>query len=94
MEKLYIIILSVLFSALLGMIGYWIKAVHKEFKQVLKELTEYTNELKQLIVSIQTQIAKGIETDILEMKSDIKNLYNKTNKNENNISSIHQKNKK
>lgn len=91
MEKLYIIILSVLFSALVGMVGYWIKAVHRDFKQILKELTEYTNELKQLIVGIQTHISKGIESDIVEIKTDIKNLYNKTGKNENSIASIEQK---
>ena len=86
MEKLYILILSVLFSAILAMIGYWVKAVHKEFKQLLKELTDYTTGLKQLIVGIQTQINKGIETDIQELKHDIKTLYTKSNKNESKIS--------
>lgn len=91
MEKLYIIILSFLFSAILGMIGYWVKTVHKEFKQLLKEITDYTNGLKQLIVGIQTQINKGIEADIQEIKTDVKTLYGKANKNESKIATLNQK---
>ena len=80
MEKIYLLILSVLFSLIVGMVGYWIKTVHTEFKQLIKELTDYTAQLKLLIVGIQTQIEKGIETDIEEIKEDIKTLYTRTNK--------------
>ncbi len=73
------------------MISYWIKTVHKEIKQLLKELTDYTHELRELIVGIQTHIIKGIETDIQEIKADIKTLYGRTNKNENQIASLEEK---
>lgn len=87
MEKIYLIILSGLFSIITGMLIYWIK----QFSQLIKELTTYTHELKQIIVGIQTQITKGIEADISEMKTDIKELYNRTNKNENQLSRLSQK---
>lgn len=87
MEKIYLIVLSGLFSLVLGMLLYWFR----EFRQILKELTNYTHELKQLIVGIQTQITKGLEADIVEIKSDIKSLYSKSNKNENSISSLKEK---
>ena len=86
MEKLYIILLSTLFTLIMGMVAYWLKTVHKEFKQITKELTDYTTQLKLVIVGIQTQIEKSIETDIIEIKNDIKTLYRKTNKNESDIS--------
>jgi predicted PurR-regulated permease PerM len=91
MERFYIIMLSVLFSALLGMASYWIKTAHAEFKQLIKELTTYTGELKELIVGIQTQINKGIETDIKEIKEDIRTLYARSGKHESALSSINQK---
>ena len=91
MEKMYIVILSGLFTIIVGMVGYWLKTVHKEFKAVIKELTDYTTQLKHLIVGIQTQIDKSIETDISELKADIKNLYSKANKNEADIASFHKK---
>ena len=87
-ERLYILILSVLFSVIVGMVGYWLKLAHTEFKQLIKELTLYTNKLKELIVGIQTHIDKGIDEDIREVKSDIKTLYGKTSKNETTIASI------
>ncbi|NQY68169.1 MAG: hypothetical protein HRT72_10685 [Flavobacteriales bacterium] len=78
MEKYYLIIVSVLFSAILGIIGYWAKYVHREIKTLLKELINYTQHLKSLIVEIQVQIEKGIESDIKDLKTDVKNLYGKT----------------
>ena len=94
MEQVYIIILSVLFSALLGLIGFWMKSAHAEIKLLVKELTTYTSELKGLIVGIQTQINKSIETDIEEIKSDVKTLFEKTNRNQSDLSNINAKIKK
>ena len=78
MEQYYIIIVSMLFSVILGIIAYWVKYVHREVKNLLKELIAYTQHLKILIVEIQTQIEKGIETDIREIKKDVKSLYIKS----------------
>ncbi|MFC5047690.1 hypothetical protein ACFSTE_05850 [Aquimarina hainanensis] len=77
MTHLYPIIFSILFSILC----YFIKSIHSEIKQLLKELTEYTQELRTLISNIQIQIDKGIEADITEIKTDIKYLYKKSNTN-------------
>jgi len=89
--KIIIIITAVLLSSLIGLAGYWLKSVYREFKQLLKELTAYINELKQIVVSIQTQIEKGIEADIGELKADIETLYQRTNKLQNQISVLNQK---
>jgi predicted RNase H-like nuclease (RuvC/YqgF family) len=87
MEKVYLIIFSFLFSAIIGMVGWWIKTVHKEVKELIKELTE----LKQLLAGMKMQVEKSIETDITEMKSDIKTLFRRTNKNESSIATLKQK---
>lgn len=71
--------------------GYWLKTVHKEFKHLIKELTEYTSRLKQLIVGIQIQIEKGIETDINELKVEINLLRDRTNKNDAHIAALNHK---
>ncbi|WP_367583287.1 hypothetical protein [Aquimarina sp. 2304DJ70-9] len=73
--------IPILFSGLIGILGYFLKTIHAEVKQLIKELTEYTNELRALIRGIQVQIDKGIEADIREIKSDIKHLYRKSNAN-------------
>ena len=91
MENLYIIILPVLFTAIIGMMGYWLKNAHREFKQLLRELTDYTGKLKELIVGIRTQIDKSIETDIQDIKADIKNLYVRDQQNNIQISKLNQK---
>lgn len=90
-DKLIIVVISILSSCIIGMMSYWLKTVHKEFKQLLGELTAYTSKLKQLIVGIQMQIEKGIETDIKEMKSDIKNIRERTNKNDAHIAALNLK---
>ena len=71
--------------------GYWLKTVHKEFKHLIKELTEYTSRLKQLIVGIQIQIEKGIETDINELETEINQLRNRTNRNDAHIAALNHK---
>ena len=81
MQNIALLILSIAFTAVFGVIGYFLRSVHIEVKQFIKELTDYTNKLKQLIVGIQTQIDKSIEKDIVEIKEDIKTLYRKTEKN-------------
>lgn len=87
MEKFYITALSILFAAIIGMVSWWIKNVHKEIKELIKELTE----LKQLIAAMKAQVEKSIETDIQELKADIKILYKKTNENEKEIAALKQK---
>lgn len=86
LENLYIITVSILFSAIVGMVSWWIKNVHKEVKELIKELTE----LKQLIAGMKAQVEKSIETDIQELKADIKTLYKKTNENEKEIAALKQ----
>ena len=81
MQNIALLILSIAFTAVFGVIGYFLRSVHIEVKQFIKELTDYTNKLKQLIVGIQTQIDKSIEKDIVEIKEDIKTLCRKTEKN-------------
>ncbi len=85
MQNLVLLILSLAFTVIFGVVGYFLRSMHIEVKQFIKELTDYTNKLKQLIVGIQTQIDKSIETDIVEIKADIKTLYSKTQKNTENI---------
>lgn len=87
MEKIYITALSILFAAIVAMVSWWIKNVHKEVKELIKELTE----LKQLIAGMKAQVEKSIETDIQELKADIKTLYKKTNENEKEIAALKQK---
>jgi len=94
MERFYIAILSILFSVLVGMIGYWLKTAHKEIKSLIKELVKSLNNLQRLVTGIETQIEKGIEADISEIKSDIKHLYRKSNKNESDIATLTEKAKK
>ncbi len=83
MENIALLILSISFTAVIGVIGYFLRSVHTEVQQFIKELTDYTSKLKQLIVGIQTQIDKGIETDIVEIKADIKALYKASQQNTN-----------
>lgn len=78
-DKLIITIISILSSCIIALVSYWLKTVHKEFKQLIRELTDYTSKLKQLIVGIQTQIERGIETDIKELKTDVEKLRERTN---------------
>lgn len=82
MDKIYIILFSTLLSSFIGLLVYSYRTFYKEVKEFIKELNQYTRELKQLIVGIQTQIDKSIETDIKEIKGDIKTLYQKTNANQ------------
>ncbi len=81
MQNLPILILSVSFTIVFSVIGYFLRSMHMEVKQFIKELTEYTNHLRQLIVGIQTHIDKGIETDIVELKEEIKRINKKLDNN-------------
>ena len=87
MEKLYIIALSILFSAIIGMVSWWIKTIHREVKELIKDLTE----IKQLLAAMKTQVEKSIETDIQEIKEDIRTLYGRVNKNDSSIATLKQK---
>ncbi len=79
MKEIYFLVFSILFSGVLAVLGYFLRTVHTEFKTLLKELTEYTQELRNLISGIQVQIDKGIEADIIDLKKDVKTLYSKVN---------------
>jgi len=87
MEKLYIIALSILFSTIIGIASWWLKTVHKEVKELIKDLVE----IKQLLAGMKTQVEKSIETDIKEIKADVKTLFSKTNKNQSDIATLKQK---
>lgn len=80
----------VLLTTLIGLASYWLKTVYREIKELLKELTAYINELKQIVASIQTHIEKGIEADIGELKQDVKTLYQRTNKLQSELSAFRQ----
>ncbi len=91
MEKIFLIITSVMISALIGLVGYWLKTVHREFKRLIGELTDYTNQMRQLIVGIQMQIEKSIETDITELKEDVKSNTSRINKQTAQIAALNQR---
>lgn len=84
MNKLYQIILSILFSIIIAMMGYWLKSSLTKFEQMVLGLHQVDNSVKVL----QTQIEKGVEVDITELKSDIKALYQRVDANESNLSLI------
>lgn len=73
------------------MIGYWLRTAHREIKTLIKELVDSLNNLHRLVTGIETQIEKGIESDITELKTDIKQLYSKCNKNESDIATLKEK---
>ena len=87
MEQLSIIIISFLFSIIIAMLGYYLKITNKEYKDMLKELTE----LKHLLVSIKTQIEKSIVLDIEEVKDNIKRLFDRTHNNRAEIGKLNEK---
>ncbi|HCQ29707.1 MAG TPA: hypothetical protein DIU39_05430 [Flavobacteriales bacterium] len=87
-QEIIITLIAILFSGFIGLVGYWLKSVYAEFKLLLKELMDYTNKLEQLIVGIQIHIDKAIEEDIREIKTDIKTLYQRTNKHDNQLAAL------
>lgn len=89
--KVFMILISVLFSTIIALVGYWLKNVHEEFKELIKELTLYTSRMKQLIVGIQMQIEKGIEIDIQELKTETKNLQERTGRLESKVAGLSEK---
>ena len=91
MERFFIILISIMVSALIGLIGYWLKTVHKEFQRLIRELTDYTNQLRQLIAGIQMQIEKSIEIDISELKDEVKHNRGRINKQDAQIAALNQR---
>ena len=77
MEKVSIIIISILFSSVIAMLSYFLRSTHKENKEMFKELAE----LKQLLIAIKIQIEKSIVVDITEVKDNIKKLFDRTHNN-------------
>ena len=94
MEKIYLIILTALFSIIIGLIGYWLRSAHQESKFLLKELVKSIHSLENTVAEIRIQIEKGVEADIKELKTDIKILYKRSNKNEKSITSLQVKTSK
>ncbi|MCB9335822.1 MAG: hypothetical protein H6586_06715 [Flavobacteriales bacterium] len=86
MEKLSIIVVSVLFSSIIAMLGYFLKTAHKENKDMFKELAE----LKQLLIAIKIQVEKSIVTDIEEVKQNVRDLFDRTRHNESEISKLNE----
>ena len=85
------ILIAILLTTILAIVGYWLRTAYTEFKGLLKELTGFINELKSVIVGIQTQIEKGIEADINEIKADITKLQEKATKMQSKVSVLNQK---
>lgn len=83
---------TILFSTIIALLGYWFKMVHKEVKQLLKELTNCLHELSNMVIGIQTQIDKGIEQDIQENKKQINELFKRTNRHSTQIAALNQQN--
>jgi len=82
------IVVALLLSCLVGLVGYWLKALYQEFRKLVSEFTKQINELTQTVMVLQVIIEKAIEEDIQELKSDVKTLYGKVNKNETAIASL------
>ena len=90
MEKIAIIVISILFSAIIAMLGYFLKTTHDENKDLFKELAE----LKQLLIGIKIQVEKSIVTDINEVKDNIKKLFDRTHNNKAEIGKLSEQVKK
>lgn len=86
-------IITVLFTGIIGITGYWLKTVYAEVKALLKELTTYINELTKAVVILQTQVDKQIETDIQELKYEVEKVKNCTIKHGKQISAINKESK-
>lgn len=84
MDKLSIIVVSVLFSSIIAMLGYFLKSAHQDNKEMFKELSE----VKQLLIAIKTQVEKSIINDIEDVKENVKTLFERTRRNENAIGKI------
>jgi len=87
MEKLSIIIISILFSSVIAMLSYFLRSTHNENKEMFKELAE----LKQLLIAIKIQIEKSIVVDITEVKDNIKKLFDRTHNNKAEIGRLNEK---
>ena len=86
MEKLSIIVISILFSSVIAMLGYFLKTTHDENKDLFKELAE----LKQLLIAIKIQVEKSIVVDINEVKDNIKKLFDRTHNNKAEIGKLNE----
>lgn len=80
MESIFPTIATLLFSVIIGMIGYWLKQVHKEIKDAIRQLTNYINELNKAVLMIETHINKGIEQGIKHNKERIQDLQERIEK--------------
>ena len=81
--QLLLMITAVLFSAIVSLIGYWLKQVHKEIKEAIKQLTAYIYELNKTVMMLETHINKGIEQGISTNKEKISELQDRIEKIEN-----------
>lgn len=87
MEKMSIIIITILFSSVIAMLSYFLRSTHNENKDMFKELAE----LKQLLIAIKIQIEKSIVVDISEVKDNIKKLFDRTHNNKEEIGKLNEK---
>ncbi len=92
-ERIFITIFCMCISLLVGVLGYWLKTAHNDFKGLIGHLTSYTTQLKEIIIGIQMQIEKGIESDIIELKTEVKKIGDQINQNRSQISALNQKSK-
>jgi archaellum component FlaC len=73
--EIFIAISSVLLSAIIGLIGFWLRVAHKEIKEAIKRLTDYIYELNQAVKVLETHINKGIERGISTNKEKINEIH-------------------
>jgi predicted nucleic acid-binding Zn-ribbon protein len=66
--QILMIICTILFSAIVGLIGFWLRVAHKEIKEAIKQLTNYIYELNKAVMVLETHINKGIEQGISSNK--------------------------
>ena len=78
--QLLLMITAVLLSAIVTLIGYWLRQVHREIKEAIKQLTAYIYELNKTVMMLETHINKGIEQGISNNKEKITELQDRIEK--------------
>jgi len=78
--EIFIAISSVLLSAIIGLIGFWLRVAHKEIKEAIKRLTDYIYQLNQAVKVLETHINKGVEQGISANKEKINEVHERLEK--------------
>jgi len=78
--QILLMVTAVLCSAIVSLIGYWLKQVHREIKEAIKQLTAYIYELNKTVMMLETHINKGVEQGISTNKEKIIELQDRIEK--------------